>query len=145
MPDVHCADIFDFQEEPFDTLLMLGHGIGIVEDLQGLSRFLAHARRLTRAGGHLLLDSLDVRQTDDPKHLAYHEANRRTGRYFGEIRLQLEYAGQTGPYCGWLHVDPEILRKQGELAGWQCETILELDSGGYLAGLTPMLTGRGDR
>jgi SAM-dependent methyltransferase len=138
VPDVHCADIFDFQEGPFDTLLMLGHSIGIVEDLQGLSRFLAHARRLTRAGGDLLLDSRDVRQTDDPRHQAYHEANRRAGRYVGEIRLQLEYAGQTGPYCGWLHVDPETLRKQGELAGWQCETILELASGDYLAGLAPM-------
>ena len=138
MPDVHGADIFDFQEGPFDTLLMLGHGIGMVEDLQGLSRFLAHARRLTRAGGDLLLDSRDMRQTDDPRHQAYHESNRRAGRYVGEIRLQLEYAGQTGPYCGWLHVNPETLRKQGELAGWQCETILELASGDYLAGLDPM-------
>jgi hypothetical protein len=117
---------------------MLGHGIGMVEDLQGLSRFLAHARGLTRASGHLLLDSRDVRHTDDPRHLAYHEANRRAARYVGEIRLQIEYAGQTGPYCGWLHVDPETLRQQGERAGWHCEIILALDSGDYLAGLAPV-------
>jgi SAM-dependent methyltransferase len=138
LPDVHCADIFEFQGGPFDTLLMLGHGIGMVEDLPGLSRFLGHAHRLTRTDGHVLLDSQDVRQTADPRHVAYHEANRRAGRYLGEIRLQLEYAGQAGPSCRWLHVDPETLRKQSELAGWQCEIILELDSGDYLAGLTPM-------
>jgi SAM-dependent methyltransferase len=138
VPGVHCADIFEFQEGAFDTLLMLGHGIGMVEDLQGLSRFLAHAHRLTRAGGHVRLDSRDVRQTDDPRHLAYHEANRRDGRYCGEIRQQLEYAGQTGPYGGWLHVDPEPLRQQGELAGWQYETILEQHSSDRLAGLASM-------
>jgi SAM-dependent methyltransferase len=137
VPDVYCADIFEFEEGPFDTLFMLGHGIGMVEDLQGLSRFLAHAHRLTRTGGHVLLDSRDVRQTDDPRHVAYHEANRRAGRYVGEIRLQLEYAGQTGPYCGWLHVDPETLQKQCERVGWQCEIILRLGSGDYLAGLAP--------
>jgi SAM-dependent methyltransferase len=137
-PDVHCTDIFEFQEAPFDTLSILDHGIGIVEDLPGLSRFLGYARRLTRTGGHVLLDLRDVRQTADPRHLAYHEANQRAGRYLGEIRLQLEYAGQAGPYCGWLHVDPETLRKQSELAGWQCEIIPEQGSGDYLACLAPM-------
>ncbi|UCC73980.1 MAG: class I SAM-dependent methyltransferase [Gemmatimonadota bacterium] len=136
VPDVHCADIFHFQGGPFDTLLMLGHGIGIVEDLQGLSRFLAHACKLTRSGGRLLLDSQDVRKTDDPHHLAYHEANRRAGEYIGATRLQFEYAGQAGPYCGWLHVDPQTLREQAEPAGWECEIVLEQESGDYLACLT---------
>jgi len=36
---VSCADIFQFQGGPFDTLLMLGHGIGMVETIQGLDRF----------------------------------------------------------------------------------------------------------
>ena len=33
----HHADVFKYQGGPFDTLLLLGHGIGIVEDLEGLS------------------------------------------------------------------------------------------------------------
>lgn len=136
IPDVRCADIFQFRGGPFDTLLMLGHGIGIVEDLQGLSRFLSHAGELTRPGGQLLLDSLDVRQTDDPRHLAYQEANRRAGRYLGVTRLQFEYAGESGPYCGWLHVDPQTLREHSEPGGWGCEIVLQQDGGDYLACLT---------
>ena len=39
--DVHCADIFEFQGGRFDTVLMMGHGIGMVETIAGLDRFLA--------------------------------------------------------------------------------------------------------
>lgn len=134
--DVRRADIFSFEGGPFDTLLMLGHGIGMVGDVRGLDSFLARARRLTHDSGQLLVHSLDVRRTDDPGHLAYHEANRRAGRYIGEIRIRFEYEGRSGPYCGWLHVDRETLGGHAERAGWACEIVLEHDSGDYLARLT---------
>jgi SAM-dependent methyltransferase len=126
----------DFEEGPFDTLLMLGHGIGMVEDMPGLARFLVHAHRLASADGQILVHSLDVRETDDPDHLAYHESNRQAGRYIGEVRLQFEYGGQVGPYCGWLHVDPQTLCAKAGQGGWECEIVLEEDSGDYLARLT---------
>jgi hypothetical protein len=78
-----------------------------------------------------------VRRTDDPGHLTYHEANRRAGRYIGQNRLQFEYRGTTGPYCGWLHVDPETLAEWAAQGGWECEPILVEESGDYLARLTP--------
>jgi len=86
----HRADIFDCRGGPFDTLVLLGHGIAMVEDLAGLDAFLVHARELTRAGGQILLDLLDVGRSREAANLAYHEANRRAGRYIGEIRLQVE-------------------------------------------------------
>lgn len=133
--DARLADVMDFEGGPFDTLLMLGHGIGMVQDLEGLDRFLDHARRLVHPGGQLLLDSLDVRRTDDPGHLAYQEANRMAGRYFGETRLQFAYQGSTGTTCGWLHVDPETLAERAETAGWRSETLLGTGTGEYLARL----------
>jgi SAM-dependent methyltransferase len=134
--DAQCADILEFKVGPFDTLLMLGHGIGMVEDLAGLDRFLAHARSLVRSGGQVLLHSLDVRKTEDPGHLAFHEANRRAGRYIGEIRMQFVFEGQSGPLCGWLHVDPETLKRHAETAGWAYKTVVEVEGGDYLARLT---------
>lgn len=140
--NVHCVDVLQFEAGSFDTVLLLGHGIGMVEDLSGLHRFLIHAHRLTTAGGRLLVHSLDVRQTDDPVHLAYHEANRRAGRYVGETRLQFEYDGHVGPFCGWLHVDPHTLRQEADSIGWGCDVILEQEGGDYLACLTEYGGGR---
>jgi SAM-dependent methyltransferase len=136
--DAYCADVFQFTAGPFDTLLLLGHGIGMVEDLSGLHRFLIHAHNLTAVGGRLLVHSLDVRQTDDPVHLAYHETNRGAGRYVGETRLQFEYDDHVGPFCGWLHVDPRALQQEADSTSWGCEVVLEQEGGDYLACLTDM-------
>jgi hypothetical protein len=115
---------------------MLGHGIGMVEDLQGLSRFLRHAGELTAAGGRILVHSLDVRRTDDRAHLAFHDTLRRAGRYIGETRIRFEYQGARGPYCGWLHVDGETLGDCAARAGWECAIISDQEAGDYLACLT---------
>ncbi len=135
--EVHCANIFEFDEGQFRTLLMMGHGIGIVGNLAGLGRFLRHARKLVKPDSQIVLDSLDVRTTDDPRHLAYLEANRQGGRYVGEIRMQLEYRELQGPFFGWLHVDPETLTQHAADSGWSCEIVLQEDDGNYLARLRP--------
>ncbi len=139
--DAVCADIFSFAGGPFDTLLMMGHGIGMVETLEGLKRFLGRSRSLLTAGGRLLVDSLDVRLTEDPKNLAYHEANRSAGRYIGEVRMQFEFRGQKGPWCGWLQVDAETFRELAEPAGWSFEVVHREGNGDYLARLAMLKSG----
>ena len=133
--DVRYADVFEFDGGPFDTLLMLGHGIGMAESMVGLDRFLSKARTLLTDGGQVIMDSLDVRMTDSPANLAYHEANRQAGRYVGEIRIQFEFRGMNGPFCGWLQVDDETLSQHAGMWGWQCEIIQRGDTGDYLARL----------
>jgi SAM-dependent methyltransferase len=134
--DVRRVDLFDFHEERFDTLLMMLHGIGMVETLPGLDRFLSHAKQLASPGGQVIFDSLDVRHTDDPLHLAYQEANRKAGRYFGEIRMRFEYQNQKGPLFGWLHVDAETLADHAGQAGWECRILHPREDGNYLAQLS---------
>ena len=134
--DARCLDVFEFTGGPFDTLLMLGHGIGIAGDLPGLDRLLRHVCGLTRSGGHLLVHSLDVRRTTDPAHLRYHDANRRAGRYAGSIRTQFVYGDCTGPYCSWLHIDHDTLAQRAVPVGWSCDVLVQEASGEYLARLT---------
>lgn len=96
--NARCADVFTFGGATFETLMLMlmGHGIGIVQTIAGLDDFLTGARLLTGADGRILLDSLDVTKTDDPSDLAYHEKNRAEGRYIGEIRMQSEFRGTAG-------------------------------------------------
>lgn len=134
------ADIFKLEAGKFDTLLMLGHGIGMVGDLVGLRRFLGHAHTLLNPGGNLVFDSLDVRCTSDPVHLAYHENNRKKNRYIGEIHFQILYKGIKGKPFSWLQIDPETLGREAESAGWSCEISCQESWGDYLAQLTPLPT-----
>ncbi len=135
---VECVDVFDLGRNrlhTFDTLLLMMHGIGMVETLAGMDRFLQHARQLLRPNGQIVCDSLDVRVSTDPIHTAYHEANRQAGRYVGEIRTFFEYQGHVGPVCGWLHVDAETLSHHARQAGWDCRVVHREENGDYLAQL----------
>ena len=138
--DVRQADILSFESKTFDTILMMGHGIGVVEDIRGLNQFLDHIITLLSEDGQVLLTSLDVQVPNDPIHLRYQERNLEAGRYFGEIRMQFEYRDSKGPLFGWLHIDPETLRNYASKAGWNCEVTLQQDDGNYLARLTRMDT-----
>jgi mannose-6-phosphate isomerase-like protein (cupin superfamily)/SAM-dependent methyltransferase len=124
--DIKPADIFDFTEGTFDTLLMLGHGIGICGDLDGLDRFLHHAKKLLKPGGQIILDTTDVSKSPDPQNLAYQEANRKAGRYIGDIRFRMEYGGIVGPFFHWLHVDQGTLESRAFSAGFRFEVLLEM-------------------
>ncbi len=134
--NARCTDVLEFNGGPFDTILMMGHGIGMVETIEGLDRFLAIAAGLITRGGQILLDSMDVRLTSDLNNLAYQEANRRSGHYVGEIRLLFAHQETRGPYCGWLHLDAETLEKHAEQAGWKSDLVLQQDAVNYLARLT---------
>jgi SAM-dependent methyltransferase len=134
--EVFCGSPYEFQAEPFDTLLLMGRSIGNVETLAGLDGFLENVRRLVKTGGQIILNSANVRITDIPQHLAYHEFARRTGRYIGEMRIYLEYKGIKGPMFGLLHVDAETLAEHAAAAAWSCDILFEGDEGNYLARLT---------
>jgi len=43
---VILADIFKYDYEKYDTLLMLMNGIGITQNLTGLAKFLSHSKNL---------------------------------------------------------------------------------------------------
>lgn len=133
--DVRCGDVFDLQEESFDTLLVLDDGVGMVETLPNLGRLLEQFRKLTLTDGQILVDSIDVKRTVKKRHLEYHEKMRRAGRYFGEVRLRFEYKNLIGPEFGWLHVDPNTLKEQASSTGWECWIELE-ENGDYLARLS---------
>jgi SAM-dependent methyltransferase len=133
--DARCLDIYDSQDEEVSTMLLLGHGIGMAETMSGLDRFLTFLKTRAEPGGQVLLDTLDVRATNEPQHLTYQANNRLAGRYVGETRLQFTFRNVEGPWCGWLHVDAETLTMRAEHAGWKCEVLEQLKSGEYLARL----------
>jgi len=133
--NIICGNIMDIDTEPYDTLLMLGRSITMVETLKGLAEYLQGVRRLVNPGGRILLNSMDVSKTTDPQNLAYHEANRKAGRYTGEIRVTMEYKGVHSPEIRMLHVDAIALAAHAAANGWTSEVLFQEKDGNYLASL----------
>lgn len=122
--------IMQFSGELFDTLLLLMNGIGLTGTIEGLRKFLQHAKNLLNPGGQLLFDSSDV---------AYlYKGKIQPGKnYYGEISFQYEYKKQKTDWFTWLYVDQKTLGKIASEEGWTLQVLFEDEQDQYLARLQP--------
>jgi SAM-dependent methyltransferase len=135
--DARLSDVFNFrvpESERFDTLLMMMNGIGVVGTLKGLKKFLAHARKLVKPDGALVMDSNDLRAGAGPEQIAARLA-AGSRKYFGEVRYRMQYRRATGPEYWWLYVDRDALEETAEKTGWSVEQFYQQEDGSYLARL----------
>lgn len=133
--NVRCIDVFDLHGMPYDTVLMLEHGLGIARDLEGLERFLSQITSLVAKDGAILADSLDVTRTKNPLNLAYQASLKTRGKYHGEMTFRLKYGDMIGLPFEWLHVDFDTLSVVASRTGWKAQRLVETSSGDYLCRL----------
>jgi len=55
-----CSDIFLYDSDTYDTILLMMNGIGVAGDLEGLSRLLQHFKKILNPRGQILFDSTDI-------------------------------------------------------------------------------------
>ena len=123
------ANIFEYQESSFDTLLLLMNGIGLTGTLKSLQLFLQHSKTLLATGGQILFDSSDVAYL-------YKKNPMPRDKYYGEIEYQYQYKGQKGAWFNWLYVDTKTLKKAARAAGYKTEILFDDGYDQYLARLT---------
>lgn len=134
--NVKCSPYFELKVDKFDTLLLMGCSIAFVENLNGIKKFLEYAKTLLNPNGIILMDSRDVKVTDNPKHIEYQKKNVKLGKYPGEITISIEYNGKLGKEFQILHIDPDTLKETAEKAGWNCKILYVSEDGLYLAKLS---------
>ena len=122
-------------ELPYDTILLLMNGLGLTGTLDGLDKFLAHARTLLAPGGQILATSSDVRYLYEEEDGSL--AINLNGPYYGEVEYTLSYQGRTGEPFPWLFVDAALLNDAAETAGYTAEFLSEDDNDQYLVRLMP--------
>jgi len=134
--NVRCCDIYDFESDPFDTVLMLMNGLEVAGTLVGLERLLSSMHRLVKPNGQILADSTDLRAAygTGPGRML-----REDGRYVGELVMQIEFEGERGAPLPRLYVDPDALEEYAGHYGWECVVVCQNDTGGYLAQLKPQV------
>ncbi len=133
--DARCTSWQQFEEEQFDTMLLLMHGIGVVGDLTGLREFLEHAKKLLAVGSQLLFDSADLAETFAAEGMDLSEIESPDDGYHGEVWFDLEFDGLRGEEYPWLFVDPQTLSTVAAEANFSSEVIAHGSRGSYLARL----------
>ena len=132
--DTRVGDVFDSYNEPFDTIFLILN-IGIVGNLDGLTKFLTLLNTLMPADGQLITDSIDPRDSEDENYRKYAQNKITKGGYLGERTLRFEYKNQVSDWFEWMHIDSETLEKTVNSAGFSMK-MLGNDGRRYLASIT---------
>ena len=119
--------------EPYDTILMLMNGIGIVGTLSEIPRFFRHIDTILAPDGQLLLDSSDLvyLYEDEDGHVEIPE-----GPYYGELEYTMLYKRVKGSPFPWLYLDFATLQRVAAECGFQADLVAQGEHYDYLARIT---------
>lgn len=128
-------NILDFEEEKFDTIILLMNGVGIFGKLENSNKFLTKLKSLLNPGGQILLDSSDIiymfdEDEDGGKWIP------SNNDYYGELVFNISYKGEKEEPFDWLYLDYNTLQNAAVANGLKCELISEGEHYDYLARLS---------
>ncbi len=123
--NVVCKDFFKYEDEKYDTLLLLMNGIGLSSTLSGFKNFLKKAETLLNSNGQIIFDSSDI---------AYmYEEIEMPSHYYGEVNCRYEYDKQLTDWFQWLYIDENTMLSIAEEEKWHCEIVFQDENDQYLA------------
>ncbi len=117
----------DFPDDYFDTVSLLGNGLGLLGDIHECREMLRNLSRMVRKDGVLIASSRDPIKTEDPMHLAYHEANRQNNKPVGLVRLRINFEDKKGDWFNLIFVEVKEIESFIRGTGWVLEKLLESD------------------
>ncbi len=125
------ANILEWKDQRYDTLLFLMNGIGLAETVEGFRALLAHCKSLLTEKGQLIFDSSDI------SYLYEEYKVPRPTHYFGEIEYQYEYKMHKGAPFKWLYLDQRTLIRIAHEENWVVQILFEDDTDQYLVRMEP--------
>jgi len=109
--DVRFHNILEgpLENEKFDTVVLLGHNLGIAGRHDNVGPYLRMLASMLNPGGHILLTQVNWEKTRKPEHLELQEANRVAGRHPVEFALNIKY-GDVAEKFDWCLTNQDELR-----------------------------------
>lgn len=127
-------NIFEYNNNCFDTILLLMNGTGIGGTITGLKKLLAHLKTLLTANGQLLIDSSDIKYLfEEEDGSVWIDINSTA--YYGEMQYEVKYKNHLSEF-DWLFIDFDKLVKVAAEAGLKCQLVYSGKHFDYLAKLS---------
>ena len=117
----------------YDTFLLLGNNLGLLESRQRAPVFLGALAALARPGARIIAQGTDPYGTTDPVHVSYHRRNRSRGRLGGQLRLRLRYRLLATEWFDYLACSTDELEGLVDGTPWRLASIDDADRPYYLA------------
>jgi SAM-dependent methyltransferase len=117
----------------YDTFLLLGNNLGLIESRERAPVFLDALATLSRPGARLIAHGTDPYGTTDPVHVGYHRRNRERGRLGGQLRLRVRYRMMASAWFDYLVCSVDELESLLSETSWRLTSIDNADRPYYLA------------
>ena len=130
--EVHARSINELEGlGVFDTILLLGSGVGSFGKRSKARRLLGRMRSITRDHASIIATTRDP--YDDPSDRAYTERNISRGRMGGQFRIRIRYRIYRTPWWDYLTVSQHELSELVEGTGWEIARLIPGPDGRYAA------------
>ena len=127
------VDAYAASTARYDTFLLLGNNLGLLEGPARAPVFLDALAALANPGARIIAHGTDPYGTTDPVHVAYHRRNRDRGRLGGQLRLRLRYRLLATEWFDYLVCSPGELASLLSGTRWRLTSIDDADRPYYLA------------
>jgi SAM-dependent methyltransferase len=111
-------DLAASNPQQFDSFLMLGNNLGLLESAKHARAVLATLARLGTEGAVVVGTTIDPYDTDVHEHLAYHERNRALGRMGGQVQMRVRHRGLASDWMDYLMFSESELPQLIDGSGW---------------------------
>jgi len=140
--DCRLMDVkkLDFPPSSFETVIMMGNNFGLAGNVEATKKILREFHEITAEEGRIIAESRNPLETDNPRHLAYHERNRRMRRPPGQVTIRLEFKGEVGPWFDLLLATQEEMAEMAETSRWQVKQVYVDESGRWRGLYAAILT-----
>ena len=118
------AESLEFSEDVFDTVILFGNNFGILGEEPKIVEMFRTLSTVTTKDAVILAASVDPLFTDNPKHLAYHEKNRKEGKPPGLLKLRLNYKEEVGDWWNLLLAEQTRMADIADQAGWRADVFI---------------------
>jgi SAM-dependent methyltransferase len=108
----------------FKGIVLLGNNLGLAGDFEQSRVFFEQCYRMLPHGGRLVGSSIDPSQTSSEINIQYQNRNRLEGKYYGQIRIHLEYQTRTSPEWDLVLFEPKDCSELLQSVGFKCVEIL---------------------
>jgi hypothetical protein len=119
----------------YDNIAMMGHRIGMVENVSDLTQYLQDVHRILKPEGQILITSLDIRGSNEPAPTSYLRQDIKSGQKSGVSSKQFQQENLIGPFYSLLRIKSKILKSQVAVTNWQYEIIHQENDSNFLARL----------
>lgn len=109
--------------QQLDDIAMMGHRIGMVENLSDLNQFLQNIHRVLKLDEQVMLTSIDLQRV---------ARNNRSAEYKEFNNVKLPNGNLLGPYFCMVRFNAEAIKYQAAKTGWQFQIVYQNDERNYL-------------